>query len=156
LFIPSDLFFIPNIRSRLEKYQQQQQQQQPSKMSAWGKNGSARSCDALLKRVENNDPTLTELIILPLKSFTSKELILLAQNLSKNTYLTSIHASGHTIDNPQAYEVLGNALPKSSISSLAIGDSAMGDVGISALCKGLQESSGSHKLNSIDLSWKGM
>lgn len=34
-----------------------------------GGGGSIRSCDALLKRVEENDPALTELVILPMKVF---------------------------------------------------------------------------------------
>ena len=34
-----------------------------------GSNGSLRSCDAILKRVEANDPALTELVILPMKTF---------------------------------------------------------------------------------------
>jgi hypothetical protein len=34
-----------------------------------GSNGSLRSCDAILKRVEANDPVLTELVILPMKTF---------------------------------------------------------------------------------------
>ena len=34
-----------------------------------GKGGSLKSCNALLQRVENNDPTLTELVILPMKTF---------------------------------------------------------------------------------------
>lgn len=31
--------------------------------------GSNGSCDAILKRVEANDPVLTELVILPMKTF---------------------------------------------------------------------------------------
>ena len=34
-----------------------------------GAGGSLKSCNALLQRVENNDPTLTELVILPMKTF---------------------------------------------------------------------------------------
>lgn len=44
-----------------------------------GKGGSARSCDALLKRVENNDPNLKELVILPIKSFGKVEASRLAK-----------------------------------------------------------------------------
>ena len=38
-------------------------------LSCRGKGGSLRSCDALLKRVEDDDPRLTELVILPMKTF---------------------------------------------------------------------------------------
>lgn len=34
-----------------------------------GAGGSLKSCNALLQRVEDNDPRLTELVILPMKTF---------------------------------------------------------------------------------------
>jgi hypothetical protein len=140
-------------------------------MSAWGKNSSARSCDALLKRVEDNDPTLKELVILPLKTFASKDLQRLAEALPNNTHLVSVQASGHVIEDVSALERLGGALmappQKSSLSPLAelsVGDSSMGDEGVAALCRGMQNASSKSeedepsqcKLKSIDLSWKGM
>ena len=45
---------------------------------ARGKGGSAKSCNALLTRVESNDPTLTELVILPTKTFGATEVERLA------------------------------------------------------------------------------
>lgn len=138
-------------------------------MSAWGKNSSARSCDALLKRVENNDPTFKDIIILPLKTFGSKELKRLAKALPNNTHLVSIQASGHAIDDVVALEQLGATLmvPSSSSSSssslaeLAIGDSSMGDEGVAALCRGIEskalgEEEFQCRLRSVDLGWKGM
>ena len=44
-----------------------------------GKGGLAKSCNALLKRVEDNDPSLEELVILPSKTFGSTEAVRLAQ-----------------------------------------------------------------------------
>ena len=39
----------------------------------WG-SGAFNSCDKLLERVEKNDPTLKELVILPMKKFGEKDL----------------------------------------------------------------------------------
>ena len=145
-------------------------------MSAWGKNGSARSCESLLNQVENNEPNLKECVILPLKTFGSIELLRLASILEsgQNTHLRSLQASGHIIDDPVALEALGRALVTSSSSSagangletLCIGDSSMGDDGICAICKGfesklevIEESSRDsvvYMLKGIDLSYKNI
>eukprot|EP00525_Craspedostauros_australis_P011938 CAMPEP_0198125394 /NCGR_PEP_ID=MMETSP1442-20131203/42478_1 /TAXON_ID= /ORGANISM="Craspedostauros australis, Strain CCMP3328" /LENGTH=52 /DNA_ID=CAMNT_0043784985 /DNA_START=41 /DNA_END=196 /DNA_ORIENTATION=+ len=42
-------------------------------MSAWGKGGTARSCDALLRKVEQDDPRLQELVILSSKTFSAAD-----------------------------------------------------------------------------------
>ncbi len=129
-------------------------------MSAWGKNGSARSCEAILRRVEENDPRLTELVILPLKKFGSKEVFRLAKCLESTggTHLRSLQASGHAIDDPNALEALGRGL--SRIENIAIGDSEMGDGGVRALCRGmesnLKSTDGRIALKSVDLSYKNM
>jgi hypothetical protein len=126
---------------------------------AWGKGGGVRSFDALLKRVEQNDPKLLELVVLPMKTFGSQEVHRLATILASgvNTHLESLSASGHNIP-PEALEALGKALAtgKSNLVHLAIGDNSMGDAGVCALCQGLASSSGALKLETIDLSWKGM
>eukprot|EP00537_Pseudo-nitzschia_pungens_P013839 CAMPEP_0172395756 /NCGR_PEP_ID=MMETSP1061-20121228/21654_1 /TAXON_ID=37318 /ORGANISM="Pseudo-nitzschia pungens, Strain cf. pungens" /LENGTH=627 /DNA_ID=CAMNT_0013127453 /DNA_START=64 /DNA_END=1947 /DNA_ORIENTATION=- len=151
-------------------------------MSAWGKTGSARSCDALLKRIEDNDPRLTELVVLPLKDFGSKEVRRLARCIAKgsNTHLRSLQASGHAIDDLSALEELGRALAGegagagegcgsgsgsgsgSALETIAIGDSNLGDDGVMALCRGLNATktattgSSNHKLRGIDLSYKNI
>ena len=128
-------------------------------MSAWGKNGSARSCEALLRRVEENDPKLTELVILPLKNFGSAEVLRLAKCFESrsSSHLRSLHASGHSID-CNALEKLGRSL--FDVEDIAIGDSNMGDEGVCALCRGMEANermaAGSSILRSIDLSWKNM
>jgi hypothetical protein len=128
-------------------------------MSAWGKGGTARSCDELLKRVEDNDPSLVDLVILSLKTFGSGEVHRLAKCLASgvNTHLLSLSASGHCVP-PDALKALGAALAtrKSNLTSLAIGDSTMGDVGVCALCQGLASGENTLRLEVIDLSWKGM
>jgi len=50
-----------------------------------GSGGSLRSCDALLKRVENNDPQLTELVILPMKLFGPTDLERLSNAIGKRS-----------------------------------------------------------------------
>jgi hypothetical protein len=112
-----------------------------------------------LKRVEANDPTLVDLVILFLKTFGSDQVHRLAKFLASgvNTHLISLRASGHcvSLDAPQA---LGAALAtgKSNLTRLAIGDSNMGDVGFCALCQGLASGRNTLRLEAIDSSWKGM
>lgn len=132
----------------------------------------------MIKRVEQNDPKLTELVILPTKTFGTDEVNRLAVALGPNgcnTYLKTISASGHLISSSDALTNLGRAIavgskPRGSgsdgngLTSLAIGNSTMGDVGICALCDGLRSGSSNDggsqcdiiKLENLDLSYKGM
>ena len=138
-------------------------------MSAWGKGSSLRSCHSLLERIENNDPTLQTLALLPLKNFTSDDCLRLASAIRTNGaegHLRSIHASGHAVS-VEALEALGAAVACSGgkIISLAVGDSQMGDAGITALCRGLSCECATHSegsssppapvLQVLDLSYKG-
>jgi hypothetical protein len=128
-------------------------------MSAWGSGSSLSSCDALLKRVECNDPTLTNLVIIPIKTFGAAEVDRLAAVFEKaggNTHLVGVHASGHSIPSP-SLKRLGRAIAtnNSRLAELAIGDSTMGDEGICAFCEGLATST-ENSLESIDFSYKGM
>ncbi|KAL7539893.1 hypothetical protein ACHAXR_009687 [Thalassiosira sp. AJA248-18] len=140
---------------------------------AWGKGGSLKSCDALLKRVENNDPRLTELVILPMKTFGPSDLERLSSAIANgtNTNLQSISASGHHLP-PQSLKQFGLALSSQAtkkkktaaadndnvihgITSLAIGSKDMGDVGVISLCEGLEESNGA-LLQFVDFGWKNL
>lgn len=129
-------------------------------MSAWGKKGSARSCEALLRRVEGNDPDLTELVILPMKKFGSAEVFRLARCLEsrKSKNLRSLQASGHVIEDLKALEALGRVL--AHIESIAVGDSKLGDEGVCALCRGIEvnetTTGGKNGLKIVDLSWKNI
>ena len=51
------------------------------------KGGSIRSCDALLKRVEDNDPKLTELVILPMKTFGLADMERLSNAIGKHSMI---------------------------------------------------------------------
>lgn len=141
------------------------------KMSAWGQGSTLRSCDSLLRRVEENDATLVNLVILPIKTFASDDVVRLASAIRSNltsasgggSNLRTINASGHAVS-PQYLEVLGSAIGCSSSSdgggeiiSLAIGDQTMRDDGIVALCRGIYQSksSGGPPLQILDLSFKG-
>jgi hypothetical protein len=128
-------------------------------MSAWGGGGGFKSCDALLQRVERNDPTLTNLVILPQKTFGAAEVDRLAAVFEKdggNTHLVGLHASGHSVPAP-SLQRLGRAIAanKSRLVELAVGSSTMGDEGICAFCEGLATST-ENSLESIDFSYKGM
>ena len=114
--------------------------------------GGLNSCDALLERVEQNDPKLTELTILSMKVFGDKECARLSAALPSNVHLRSLSASGHAIS-AAALRTLGLAISNSALTSLAIGSCDTGDDGICFLCDGLAAGS---TLESIDLSYKGM
>lgn len=51
---------------------------------AWG-TSSFKSCDALLKRIENDDSQLKELVVLPMKTFGGNEVNRLASILMEIT-----------------------------------------------------------------------
>lgn len=121
----------------------------------WGV--SLRSCDALIARLEKNDPTLEMLVILPNKSFSSAEVDRIASLLERgcNQQLRSIRASGHAIE-PASLFRLGQAIAayQSKVEELAIGNKDTGDDGVIALCNGL--ATGESFLQKIDLSYKAM
>eukprot|EP00579_Thalassiosira_antarctica_P010738 CAMPEP_0201916646 /NCGR_PEP_ID=MMETSP0903-20130614/6234_1 /ASSEMBLY_ACC=CAM_ASM_000552 /TAXON_ID=420261 /ORGANISM="Thalassiosira antarctica, Strain CCMP982" /LENGTH=481 /DNA_ID=CAMNT_0048452521 /DNA_START=47 /DNA_END=1489 /DNA_ORIENTATION=+ len=136
---------------------------------AWEKGGSIRSCDALLKRVEDNDPKLTELVILPMKTFGMADMERLSNAIASggNTNLQSISASGHRLP-PDSLKQFGLALSTqakallqnkentpSGITSVAIGSKDMGDEGMIAFCEGLEESNGG-LLQCLDFGWKNL
>jgi hypothetical protein len=75
----------------------------------------------------------------------------------KNTNLKVLSASGHKVPKDSLFS-LGKALATSqtTVTSLAIGDSSMGDEGVSFFCKGIQEGGGKTQLEAVDFSWKGM
>lgn len=136
-------------------------------MSAWGQGGAAKSCNALLTRVENNDPVLKELVILPSKIFGPVEANRLASAIGSgiNTHLTCITASGHALP-PSLLSIIGAAIAsaaskenriddKGGIVRIALGDKAMGDEGVVALCEPLESGSGC-RLELVDLGWKGL
>lgn len=140
-------------------------------MSAWGKHSALRSCDPLLSRVEENDETLVDLVILPIKSFGDDDVVRLASAIESNNNsgggnLRTISASGHAVS-PHSLELLGSAIGScshgathtrsSNILSLSIGDQTMGDDGIIALCDGIMSKSTNEgaTLELLDLSFKG-
>ncbi len=130
--------------------------------------GGFKSCKGLLDRVENNDPQLQELVILPMKTFGAVEVERLADIIcsGKNHTLKSISASGHSIPAP-ALKKLGGALAQqtysteddtrtcSNLCAIAIGDEHMGDEGVEALCMPLEAVKGG-TLEKIDLGFKNV
>jgi Leucine Rich repeat len=149
-------------------------------MGAWGtttevgsmdddNHGTKSSCHDLLVRLERNDPTLTTITILPMKSFTDQELNRISnvfENAKEILHLQSLNASGHTVS-PSALRRFGTAIISlcnsgySNLSSLAIGDSTMGDNGIQALVDGFtsvhdETMLSKCTLTTLDLSYKDM
>ena len=118
-----------------------------------------KSCKALLDRVENNDPKLVELVILPIKTFGDAELTRLANIISsgRNTNLKAISASGHNVST-SALALLGSALASQNgrnICNVAIGDENMNDEGVEAFCKALSDVNGG-SLESVDFAFKNI
>jgi len=102
-----------------------------------------------LTKVEQNDPQLKELIILPAKTFGGTEVERLASALSQNTNLISISASGHSLS-LSSLRTLAQALKRETIlKQLAIGDKNLGDEGVAAL-------GGFHELEKLDLAYKNL
>ena len=126
-------------------------------MSAWGNNSNSnstfKSCEALITRVEANDPTLQDLVILPMKIFGDAELDRLTKAATTYQHCKTLAASGHKVS-PAALERFGKATKLTAI--FGIGDSTMGDEGVVALCAGLAAASDCQTLEHLDLSYKGM
>lgn len=140
---------------------------------AWGKGSTLSSCDAILRRVEANDAKLTDLVILPMKTFGVYEVERLGTAIASgaNTNLHSISASGHHLPpdalkrfglalSAQAKMILGSGKHSSSvnpngITKLALGSKDMGDEGVVALCEGLKETNGG-VIRHIDFGWKNI
>ncbi|KAI2509812.1 hypothetical protein MHU86_4523 [Fragilaria crotonensis] len=119
-------------------------------MSAWG--AAAKSCNALLLRVEQNDPSLTELVILPSKTFGGPEVERLAAALGRNTHLTTLSASGHAVP-PASLKILGKALATTKfLKKVALGDKNMGNEGVLALVG----ETGFGVLEVVDLAFKNI
>ena len=157
-------------------------------MGAWGKNASpsdplsssssGSSCDEILQRLEQNDPTLTSITILPMKSFSDRELDRISQVFESSSitkqpvHLQSLNCSGHVVSSKSLHR-FGAAIASlcknikiSNFTTLAIGDVTMGDVGVQAFVAGLlsQEQHSDDNdtfhlncsLTTLDLSYKGM
>ena len=129
-------------------------------MSGWG---DFKSCKALLDRVERNDPTLTSLNILPMKTFGDDEIRRLANIISSgvNSNLVALHASGHKVSG-KSLEEFGSALNKASsngklvLTDLAFGDKNLGDDGVTAFVKGITTTDNMTGLTKIDFSSKSL
>jgi Leucine Rich repeat len=117
-------------------------------MSAWGNNtnGMSSSSNALLERIERNDSSLPDLILLPMRKIDDVGWNRLIAAISQRgtqpaRCLTSIQASGHDIASHETVTRLGRAIHASSFDvpwkCIAVGKSDMGDDGVVALCTGL-------------------
>eukprot|EP00977_Amphora_coffeiformis_P008201 scaffold1834_cov175-Amphora_coffeaeformis.AAC.7 len=125
---------------------------------AWG-SSSLRSCTLLWEKVERNDPSLVDLYILPTKSVTEADwerCIQALQRHGRERSLVSIHASGHAID-VESLRQFSQALYKTSQdvgwNEIAIGDSNLGDDGLTALVDSFAKD---FRLASLDLSYKSL
>lgn len=164
-------------------------------MSAWGAAAAAagggatscatrsihnNNCDSLLERIERNDSSLQDLILLPMKNMDTASwhrLIHALYRHGQDRCLTSIQASGHEISNIETLTCLGRAIHVTSQhvpwKCIALGKSDMGDAGVVALCTGLLGSASSTsntsngsssnsssapllRLEALDLSFKEM
>lgn len=126
---------------------------------AWG-SSSLRSCTSLWERLERNDPSLKDLFILPTKNVTTADWERCIRSLllvhAQPRHLESIHASGHAID-LDSLQQLSSALHETSLQvpwkEIAIGDSKLGDEGVTALLSAWKNNS---QIASLDLSYKNL
>mmetsp|Transcript_17730 Transcript_17730/g.36712 ORF Transcript_17730/g.36712 Transcript_17730/m.36712 type:complete len:444 (-) Transcript_17730:2727-4058(-) len=129
---------------------------------AWG--AGLKSCSSLLDRVDRNDPTLVELVILSTKTVTASDWDRLAKGIVKHgaaRHLKSLQASGHSISK-EALRALGQAIHESSQtvpwSLIAVGTTEMGSSGgLEEFMAGLDAPGGTKlQLEYLDLSYKGL
>lgn len=131
----------------------------------WGP--SSKSCKSLIDRIERNDPTLTDLAILPTKTFGDAELDRLSDiltNATEKLHWKSLSASGHVVSHDALFR-FGAAIAAAcnsgfgSLSGLAIGNCETRSKGVSMFADGLLktiEDGVDCTLESLDFSYKGM
>ena len=132
-------------------------------MCAWG--SDFKSCKSLLDRASRNDPTLTSMTILPMKTFTDADLIRLSGIIADgvNTHLNCFYASGHNVS-ADAIEKFGEAMGVAAknknlvLTNVAFGGRTMGDDGVAAFVRGLERKCPVDGINllSLDLSAKNL
>jgi len=132
-------------------------------MCAWG--SDFKSCKSLLDRATRNDPTLTSMTILPMKTFTDADLIRLSEIIADgvNTHLNYFYSSGHNVS-ADAIEKFGEAIGVAAknknlvLTNVALGGRTMCDDGVAAFVRGLEKKCpvGGVNLLSLDLSAKNL
>jgi Ran GTPase-activating protein (RanGAP) involved in mRNA processing and transport len=120
---------------------------------AWG--GNDKAVEKWIKRLEDNDPTFTELHILSFRIIPSDELARLFSTLGRNSTLQHLYCSGLPIDS-HAMECLSEAMSiNDTLLSINIGTSTFGsDLALfKSFCAGLAVNESLHK---VDLDNKGL
>ena len=139
-----------------------QKSQESTTTMVWG-SSALRSCTSLIDRVDQNDSSLKELVILSTKTVSPSDWDRLTSAITKHgkdRKLKSLQASGHEIS-CSALHSLGKAIHESSKDSawslLAVGNKDMGaSGGLEHLVQGLDSPAEELKLQKLDLSYKGL
>mmetsp|Transcript_17795 Transcript_17795/g.24612 ORF Transcript_17795/g.24612 Transcript_17795/m.24612 type:complete len:450 (-) Transcript_17795:191-1540(-) len=118
---------------------------------AWG--GGGLGIDDWIKRLGDEDPTLTSLHVFKARRFGTHEVKTMCEVLCSNQSLKELYCSGHFLE-PEALAALSEMLAKNtSLLAICVGDSQLGDQGAAVLAVGLQSNT---TLTSLDLEGKSL
>jgi len=120
------------------------------KSSVWGRK---RGIEDLVAKVGANDASLESLHIMSTRKFDDQGAKSLCTALSKNTNLTELYASGHTLGFEGISEFSKLLHGKTGLAYLSIGCSKFGGKGLQILSEGLANNDG---LKSLNLEYKGL
>jgi len=121
-------------------------------LNAWSTSSTAK-LDATIQRLQDNDPELTSLFILPNQSLPESQWLKLCDALKVNTHLESLYASGHAIGEVGALVLCEALMDNATLKSVCVGSSSFGDDGLAALSPGLALNG---SLRRLDLENKGV
>ena len=117
---------------------------------AWGaKAGAADWC----RRLQDNDKTLTSLLVMRTRAMTSADWVEFCAALADNTALRELKASSHKLDSPALSAFSRMLARNTALERLALGDAELGDAGVALICDGLAANT---VLKEIELDYKGL
>eukprot|EP00163_Fabomonas_tropica_P024479 TRINITY_DN4226_c0_g1_i6.p1 TRINITY_DN4226_c0_g1~~TRINITY_DN4226_c0_g1_i6.p1 ORF type:complete len:478 (-),score=57.51 TRINITY_DN4226_c0_g1_i6:106-1485(-) len=120
----------------------------------WGPSGGNDAfVDTWVQRLGSNDPNVTALNILSFRKLTSEQFVKVYEALHGNTTVKELCTSGHR-HWPDMLTALRNSVQNNStLESVSIGSSDLGNKGLETLSPGLQ---GHPSIQRLDLEFKGL
>ncbi|CAL8466795.1 g6331 [Coccomyxa elongata] len=118
---------------------------------AWGAPGSGQGVDDWVRRLIDDDPSLTSITVFRSRKFGHEEVKELCSALENNTTLNDFTAISHSLSVEDAHQFAGVLRTNNTLQSLSLGNSSFGNEALSALSGGL---SGNRGLQKLDLHGK--